>query len=497
MGIIIRQSIKGTMFSYAGVLLGVVNILLLMPNILLPEEIGLINFLISMSAIFAEFSALGINQVTTRLFSYFRSKENHHNGYMSIALFTTSIGFLLAVIIFLLIRGRLVEDASDDSVLFSNYLYYLIPLIAATLYFNLFDNILKVLYNSTIGVFYKEVVFRLLVFINLSLVYLKVYNFEVFFNIYVITLMAPALVLFIELQRKKEFSVKIIKGFITGPLRKQMFKVAFYGMLSSVSGMVILNFDKYLITSSLDLKATGIYSIAFFMGSLILKPTTALFKISSVVLADSWKNNDLKNIFNIYKEGCLHLYLAGLFLLLGLTINLDNIFDILPPQYAGGKLVVFLIGLAYVIETVSGPGGMVILTSRYFPMLTYFGVFSGIVLVICGYVLIPIFGINGAALAVICSRLSFSAAKILFLLSKYGKHPFNKKFFLTTLIGLISYASVYYIPVVVNTYIDIIVRSSIYVVVFISILLALNISKTVEDIFKQVINYILQILKKK
>lgn len=44
MGIIIKQSIKGTIFSYIGVVLGFVTVGLLWPKLLNADQIGLINF---------------------------------------------------------------------------------------------------------------------------------------------------------------------------------------------------------------------------------------------------------------------------------------------------------------------------------------------------------------------------------------------------------------------------------------------------------------------
>ncbi|MBN1599356.1 MAG: hypothetical protein JW894_13770 [Bacteroidales bacterium] len=493
MGIIIKQSIRGTIYSYLGVLLGVVNVLVLMPNILLTEEIGLINLLVAISNIFAEFSTLGFNQVTTRLFSYFRNKQNKNNGYLFIIFSVVTVGFLLSVLVFFLIKPYVVKNSLEGSVLFERNVLFLLPLIFGTLYYTVFDNLLKVLYSSTIGTLYKEVIFRVLTFVNLIFVYFGIYSFNLFFLIYVITLMLPAIMLFVEIMRRRELSFRRVRGFISSELKNQIIKVASFGMLSSVGSIVVLNIDKYLVASYLDLRATGIYSIAFFIGSLILKPSTALSKISSVILADSWKNNDLRTIFDVYRQGCLHLYLVGIYILLGIWINIDNIFSILPEQYSNGEYVVLIIGLAYLLEMISGPGGMIIITSKHFPLLTYMRVSSGLVLVLAGYFLIPPYGINGAALSVLISHFVLSAAKITFIYMKFKEHPFDKNFLIISIIAIVSYVSVMFLPVVINTYIDILVRSSIFSGVFLFLLLKLKVSKSVRDIFDNIIRQVIKI----
>ncbi len=490
MGIIIKQSIRGSIYSYLGVALGFVNVIILMPHVLLPEEIGLVNLLVAMSNIFAEFSGLGTSQVTTRLFSYFRNKQNKNNGYFLLLMSIATVGLVLTLIVFYLIQPSLVHKNGGADSLFGQYSIYLIPLIAGTLYFNVFDNLMKVLYSSTAGTLYKEVLFRILVFIDIIAVYLKLYSFHTFLIIYLIALILPAAFLLVGIIKKGAFNLSRVRGFVTHDLRNQIIKLASFGMLSSVSGMVINNIDTYLVASYLDLQATGIYSIAFFMGSLLLKPSMALSKISSVVLADSWKNNDLKNIFSIYHQGCTHMFLIGTYILLAIWINIDNIFGLLPQQYGHGQYVVLLIGMAFLADMVSGTSGMILATSVDYPKLTYFSILASGVLLGCGYWFISRFGIIGAAYAVLCSRTVFSVSKIIYMQIRYQVHPFNRAMLLITLIALAAWVSVYFIPPIPLIPVDILVRSSIFSIVFWGLTLRLKIMPTLQHILKQTLHRI-------
>ena len=156
MGIIERQTIKGTAYSYIGVALGFVTTGLLFPRILQTEQIGLLSILVAYSVILSQFGSLGFNSVTTRLFTYFRDDENRHNGFLFIALAVTLIGFILTCVFFIIIEPRLIEKSLEKSPLFADYSFYIIPLIFFTLLFSILDNYYKVLYNVTIGSFLKE-----------------------------------------------------------------------------------------------------------------------------------------------------------------------------------------------------------------------------------------------------------------------------------------------------------------------------------------------------
>ena len=82
MGVIIKQSIKGTLVSYGGAILGYVNLLLLFPLVFSTEQIGLYRVLIDAAAFFVIFSQLGILNISIKYFPYFQDIKKKHNGFL-------------------------------------------------------------------------------------------------------------------------------------------------------------------------------------------------------------------------------------------------------------------------------------------------------------------------------------------------------------------------------------------------------------------------------
>jgi Na+-transporting NADH:ubiquinone oxidoreductase subunit NqrE len=114
------------------------------------------------------------------MFSWFRNPVKQHNGFLFIALSVTTTGLLLSLIIFFVIKPYLIEQSSDKSVLFIQYINYIVPLIACILYFNILDHYYKVLFNAVIGVFLKELLQRILILICVMLYFFKLINFNEF-----------------------------------------------------------------------------------------------------------------------------------------------------------------------------------------------------------------------------------------------------------------------------------------------------------------------------
>ena len=98
MGIVRNQTLRGTAWSYLGALLGFVNIILLSPKVFSTGEIGVVQLLMSLATMLAQFSSLGFTNVINRLFPWFRDSREKHHGFLGLALIITLAGFILALI---------------------------------------------------------------------------------------------------------------------------------------------------------------------------------------------------------------------------------------------------------------------------------------------------------------------------------------------------------------------------------------------------------------
>ena len=120
MGIIEKQGIRGTVFSYIGVVIGFITAGVMMPRLLTPEENGVLELLVTWSMIFATLATLGINNVTNRLFPYFRDARSHHKGYFTILVFVLLAGLALSIGLYLIIKHAMIRGSMERSNLLKN-----------------------------------------------------------------------------------------------------------------------------------------------------------------------------------------------------------------------------------------------------------------------------------------------------------------------------------------------------------------------------------------
>ena len=460
MGIIEKQATRNAIYSYMGAVLGFITVTW-MSYLLTPSENGAIGIISSYAFLFAQFANLGFTSVTVRFFPYFRDKDKGHNGFLFYAILVSLIGFLICCIVFLFLKPYLIETNREKSQLFVNYLFYLLPLIFFTVFFNIFDTYLRACYSSVAGSIAKEVIQRICILALLTVYCFKLIELPVFMFLYIFFTCLPTLLLLFYIIKEKEWHVKPVKGFINKSIRTEMIKLSLYSILAGGAGAIILNLDNIMVNQLLGEAQSGVYRIAFYFGSIILIPARSIYRITSSIVAENFKWNKLPEINKLYNQTCNNQLTIGLLLFIGIWTNIDNILHLLPSAYASGKYVILIISAGYVVEMGTGINQVIIVNSQYYKYDTYFVFLLVGVTILTNYLLIPPYGITGSAIATALTVLFANASRYMLLYNKFRMQPYDSNTVKLIIIALIAFLPGYFIPYLNHLYLDIAVRSSI------------------------------------
>lgn len=466
MGIIVKQSVKGTVYVYTGLILGFITTGILFPRIYTTEQIGLLKIIVAYSSLIAMFGTLGINGVTIRLFPFFRNEGMKHNGFLAMTLLVGFAGFLITTGLLFLIKPVLIEMNSDKSALFIRYFNYLIVLVFSQIFFSILDNYYSALLNSVHGTYLREVFQRVLIILFIGLFFFDLITFHQFVLFYILALALPTVYIMITLIREKQFSLQTNFRFLNRQMIVSIVSMAIFSILNGFSMLIIQNVDVIMVNSIKGLSAAGVYSICFFFGIVVSLPARSIYKIVNIVSAEAWKNNDLKTIRDIYEKSCLTLFIIGMLLFLGIWVNIENIFHILGAEYFPGRWVIFFIGFGSLIDMATGANSSVFGTSKYYKVQTVFLLLLVVFLIISNLILIPEFGITGAAIGSAGSLILLNIVRYLFLYNKFKLQPYNIRFVYVILIGALAYFIASRIPVFSNFIIDILLRSTVMASLF-------------------------------
>ena len=253
--------------------------------------------------------------------------------------------------------------------------------------------------------------------------------------------------------------------------------------------MLVLNVDVLMVTSILGLTETGIYTTAFYIGMIIEIPRRAISQISTPYISENLKSNNYSKIEKNYRDVSLHQSMIGVIFLVLILINLDNIYNIIPntEKFISGKNVVYIIGISKLIIMSFSYNSELISLSKYYRFTVITILSLALLTIILNVLLIPLYGMEGAAIASLISITIFNIIKFLYIKLKMKISPFSIDTFKIILIGIFIYYFSSFIPQFENIYLDIILKSIITISFYISILYSLRISPAFNKMMKKVI----------
>lgn len=482
MGIIIRQSIQNTIVSYIGIVLGFVSTILLFPNILESEQFGLTRLLLSIALICAQFSHLGMNNIIIRYFPYYKKSDDSRHRLLTLALGVPLAGFILFGLLLYLFQEPLQDYYSARSNLFTKYYFYLIPLVFAILFFEVLNSYVRALKDSVTGSVVNEVFVRAGVIILLIVYYFNWLTFREFMILFTAIYCLQPLSMLIYLYRHQHLSFSLPFQKETRRLYKGMSVYGAYSVLAGLATLLVGNIDIIMIGSMINLSSTAVYAIAFYVGSVIAVPQRSIGKIASPVIADLIKAKQFPQIENLYQRTALNQLIAGSLIYVGIWANLHNLIDILPSEYTGIYWVVVIVGLAKLFNMATGANGLIIINSKHFRFDLYTNILLVLLTIITNLLLIPLYGIIGAALATALSIFIYNFIKFIFVWIKFNMQPFQLNALWILIIAGICLLIAEQIPYMLNFFVDVTVRSLIILTLFTSAVILFRLSDDFQNL---------------
>ncbi|MBA4851293.1 oligosaccharide flippase family protein [Emticicia sp. BO119] len=487
MNVIKKQAFISTIFSYAGVLVGFISQFFIFPNFFEKEEIGLLNVLLSYMYVMVQLSSLGFNAAGSRFFVHFRNARQGHKGYLFLGLSIGMVGFLLCSIGVFFLKDWMIASKGKSDLLATSF-YFLLPITFATLLFNLFDNYAKNLYETVTGTFLSQFLQRFLIMASLFLVVFKVLDFSQYIWVWVLAVSFYVVPMIWKATRLDGFSLKPDFSLMTPRFTKEFATYSFLTILTGFSSMIILYIDKIMLAEITTLQETGVYSTAAFFGSVMGMSLLALNKASAPIIVDSFAANDLKNIDTIYRKSCTTSLIVGCWIFLGIYLNLDNLFEFLPAGFEEGRWVIIILSLGKLFDLATGLNGTILTLSPYYRYDTYIMISLIGLTVFLNWLLIPIYGMNGAAFALALATIYYNAVRYALLWWKLGMQPFTvdipKVLLIMVLVGL----AVSLIPITegtkFKTVIDIAYRSTAITLIYGVIIYWSNVSPELNGAMK-------------
>jgi O-antigen/teichoic acid export membrane protein len=482
MGIVKKQTIQNSIIQYIGIALGYFNSVILFTNILDTEQYGLTRVLMAISALYVNFSSLGAPKILIKFFPYYKTDDKKHNGLLMFVAVMCLIGFVFATILYLSLKGWITTKYADTTPLFNENYYYVVLLSFLMLGTSVLENFMIAKKETVVPYFLKNIFIRIVWIIEITLYYYQWFDFDTFIFLYVSTyfLNFLALLIFQIIRGDIKLSFEFFK------MRKRIIKVLVnYGLFSVITGisnLLVNRIDIIMITFLIGLSSTSVYSIAYYISTVILVPSTAIYRISMPIVSEQWKNKNFKDMLLLYQKSSINQLLIGGLVFLLIWTNIDGLFSYLKPEYAAGKWVVLILSMSVLFNMSMGINNIIVMITKYFRYDTFASISLGILTIIMNLIFIPLYGLEGAAFATLISVVTYQTYKVFLIIVKLKMQPFTQKTLLAILTIVIIYVVVMQIPSITDIIlIQIAIKCFVITVMFFSMVYFLKISSDIND----------------
>lgn len=429
MGVVIKESILSSLYSYVGIVIGTVNALFLYTLFLSPEELGLVRVIPEIALIYAAFAQLGAPYIASRFFPTFKEHEQSRQHFLIYTMAVAMTGYLLFAVGYLFVHDFLLSAYVQRAGAILDYHWILLPFTLVYILINMVETYVRNNLNITLANFMREVFLKLGASALIILFGYKWISLSTFLWSFLTLHLVVVYVLTLRLKNSGLLDLKHWSKWWSIPKKYEMLQYGVLIILGSFGLVIITKIDLMMLPALAGLSATAIYSNAIFFATVIEIPKRSINQIVVPILIEADNAENREKIEELYKKSAINGLIAGMILFCLIAFNLDSIFEYIPKKeiYSTGKWVIVLLGLSKLLDMATGVSYEILAYSRFYKMVFVGLIFIGAFSFAGNYLLIPTYGINGAALATLIATMVFCFIRIIMVNKLFSISPFSKQ----------------------------------------------------------------------
>ena len=482
MGIVKRQSIKYSLVTFVGVAIGAVNMLLVYPLAFMTDHIGAFQLIIASAFVILPFISFGTSGVAIRFFSRFQNSTDNR-GLLTLLLGVWVLGFLGFVGVYAIGGDSIVNSTLKGGRDLSVYIDLMLPILFFTGTSKILTSYISNYHRITFPAIFNNLLLKIaqpLLAIGYLVGLISFYAFLVGVGL------AYALVsvlLFAYLHQIQPGGLSFDRVRISPVVQREMGSFVAYGVVGSISTILILKVDILMVGWLSTLSAAGIYSVVAIISEVLDTPRKAIESITNPIVSSHLKTDNMDELEQLYRSSSLHLILAGMGLFLLISLNIDYLFALMPDgeRFVPGKWVVVVLMLGTLYDLFTSINSAIIIYSRYYRWNFYATISFAILVVVSNYFFIGWLGLIGAAWATVLAKVVFNTSKSIYVWMKFRIHFLSPKLGMTIGLGVLIYFAFLNIAFPLPPFWAICIQSLLIVLIYGGTVFALRISDDVND----------------
>jgi len=491
MGIVFRQSAKNSIVVVLGAFLGAL-VIWLSTKYLSKPQYGFTRNFTNYAVTFSQLLILGLNSTLVVYIHRFATNERKRKTLLTLSLSIPLIAAGIFTLGYFLLHTWILSHFQPQDVPFIQRYFTWLPLYTILfIYMVILEQYLGSQMKIAISAFIREVLVRIA---NIILILLYGFGYVDFITLVIGSILIyflPVLLFLFLSMRTKGFGFSIQFNNITKSEYKEMFHFTWYHFLLTISILLM----SYLDALSLPFydhngfSSVAIYTNAVFFISFLQLPLKAMMPASFTVLAKAFAENDMPKAKDIFIRSSINILIPTLAIAVLVSCNLPNAILVLKKGYSEIIPVFAILFIGNIVNIATGMNDQVLSIANYYKFNFYLSFTLIGVLYLLIRILVPRYGVYGAAWSTTSILMLFNVLKYFFIWKKLAIQPFSRKTLLVTIAAIPTLAAGYFFPhlfdqahhIYIHTFLDVVIRSAIIIIVYVSMLLWLKPSRDLEE----------------
>lgn len=494
MGVVFRQSVKTTIITFFGALLGAV-LVLFSTNMIPKQELGFRGNLTNQTVVATFFILVGMSNTLFLYFHRFDGKKeaNRRAVFLSLCFLVPLAVFMICMVPYFLCHDFLLHYFQEKDRLFMKRYILCFPFYTLFyLYTTLLEHYLLTQIKSAAASFVREVLLKGLHLAIVLLYGFKFIDYTAFIYSFVFINLIAVAILWMLARKNESFRFSREWHLFSREEYKEIFRFSGY---HAVMGLTIslIGFLDGILLAGLNhdgLNAVPIYLNAHFISSVMTIPYRSMNGAASADINKSYALKEHAKVEDAYSRSSLNILVATVFMMILIVCNLHNAVALMISGYEAVFTITLILILGKLVDSATGLNDVALNMSPFYRLNFYCSVGLVFFMVIFFRILIPQYGVYGAAWVYSGSLVLVNIIKSTLVYQKMGLTPLSRGTGIVILIGAVVIGLVLLIPHLPNPYLDTLMRSVLICALYAALIIWLKPSKDIT-------HYLAEIRKKK
>ena len=413
-----------------------------------PEGYGMIEIGIAVISFVWVFSSLGLTGAPGRYTAFYKGKNDPGRIKGSIqACIIMILPLSIMAAIFLFVISPLIAPIVTSNPAISPEMTFILQIMSFAIPFVMLNAVFRVslrgLQNIKHMAYSEYIIFNT---VQLGLVLLFLFmGWDVFGVVlaYIISTVITTISFFYFLQKKTFPIISRIKAI------REYREILFFSLPLFIGGiaMVFLTWTDTLFIGVLqDASWSGIYNAALPLAGLIFIVGRSFGEIFQPLTTEMYAKGENERISKLYKNVTnWKFYAAFPVLLLLMLFSKNALHFVFGPEYVSGALALLILAFGFFSDSILSTSTSILYTMKKTRHIPFNNVTGAIINVVLNFLLIPVYGIAGAAFATVVSINITQGLATIEVWKITKMQPFTTRIFRSMVAGIISIAFIYFI----------------------------------------------------